>query len=69
MRGTPTPKPAVYLAAALALILVFAACRPGTIDTAVASGELEELTAVGELAEVFDLDSGIPRLVLSLSPT
>lgn len=69
MRGRGLSNAPVYLVAVLSLVLITVGCRPGTVDSALASGELEELTEVGDLAAAFDSDSGVPRLILSLSPT
>ena len=36
---------------------------------AVESGDLSDLSGIEELATAFNDDAGIPRLILSLSPT
>ena len=51
------------------LLVVVSACRPTDISGAVASGELVEFPGIDELAEAFNADAGVPRLILSLSPT
>jgi len=53
----------------VALLLLTSACRPIDISDAVASGELDEFPGIDGLAEVFNADAGVPRLILSLSPT
>ncbi len=58
-----------WLLLTIVLLLVTSACRPATISSAVAAGELVEFPGIDVLAEEFNADAGIPRLILSLSPT
>ncbi len=53
----------------LALLVVATACRPADISGAVASGELIAFPGLDSMAETFNADRGVPRLILSLSPT
>lgn len=58
---------------AIAVLIVLAvaatACRPADISSAVEAGDLIEFPGIEALAADFNADFGVPRLILSLSPT
>lgn len=53
----------------IALAVIGTACRSADISSAVEAGELIEFPGIDALAAEFNADSGVPRLILSLSPT
>jgi hypothetical protein len=57
------------MVALLTAALVGAGCMGGDDGPTGASGELETISNVQQVARAFDEDSGHPRLVLLLSPT
>ena len=62
-------RPTVYVTLVLAFALIASACWSGSMTDAVESGDLSDLSGIEELATAFNDDAGIPRLILSLSPT
>ncbi len=57
------------IAVLIGLALVGTACRSTDISGAVEAGDLIEFPGIEALADQFNADSGVPRLILSLSPT
>ncbi len=57
------------IAVLLALVVVGTACRSADISGAVEAGDLLEFPGIEALAAEFNADAGMPRLILSLSPT
>ncbi len=57
------------IAVLIGLALVGTACRPADISSAVDAGDLIEFPGIEALASEFNADFGVPRLILSLSPT
>ena len=51
------------------LAILGTACRSADISGAVEAGDLIEFPGIEALAAEFNADSGVPRLILSLSPT
>jgi len=57
------------IAVLITLAVVGTACRSADISGAIEAGDLIEFPGIEALAAEFNADSGVPRLILSLSPT